>query len=507
MGICLINVYLPCRGGSHTEAEYGSALDMLSAVVEKYKVSHHVIILGDFNASLVDDRGSRDNKFTTWCISMGISLTPGYPLEGTYIHRHGDSLIDYVLSLNHAILKDISLLKGRPDNTSPHIPVTACLTFNSTLPTQEKPASFKPSINWKKCDMEEYQTLIQKLLPSFSDLDGVCPQPYNETLTEVLLFASESSAPRLKAPKKQSWNGEVSRAMAINKAALQQWNKDGCPHQGPQWDARKDTKRRLQSALRQANAEKRHCLYREVMTASTRDNRLFHKLINRQKTTIAHAGSRLLVNGELLNTRTEMLPVWTKHFSDLATHQQPEDTVQVYDNIITEELLVMNWSATNNIGIPISPDEVSTALRCLKPDKAPDVLGLKAEHLKNAGHTFTAVLANIFNAELQHGLSTYMRNAYISPVHKKGKDPLNLDHYRGITITPILSKTMEHIFLNRLKDNLHQNSLQFGFTKGLSPALAVLAVTESIADAADCKSSLYLLALDVRKAFDVVRCD
>ncbi len=37
--------------------------------------------------------------------------------------------------------------------------------------------------------------------------------------------------------------------------------------------------------------------------------------------------------------------------------------------------------------------------------------------------------------------------------------------------------------------------------------LAILAVTEAIADALDRKTPIYLLALDVKKAFDVVRHD
>jgi hypothetical protein len=88
---------------------------------------------------------------------------------------------------------------------------------------------------------------------------------------------------------------------------------------------------------------------------------------------------------------------------------------------------------------------------------------------------------------------------------QKGKDPLIKDNFRGITITPILSKALEQVVLARIKNNLYQSHLQFGFTKGLSPTLAILVVTEAIADSLDSKTPLYLLALDVRKAFDVVR--
>ena len=79
-----------------------------------------------------------------------------------------------------------------------------------------------------------------------------------------------------------------------------------------------------------------------------------------------------------------------------------------------------------------------------------------------------------------------------------------MDNYRGITITPTLSKTLEHITLARVAHRLDQHPLQYGFTKSQSPVVAVLVVTEAIADALDQKKPLFILTLDVRKAFDVV---
>ena len=78
-----------------------------------------------------------------------------------------------------------------------------------------------------------------------------------------------------------------------------------------------------------------------------------------------------------------------------------------------------------------------------------------------------------------------------------------MDNYRGITITPTLSKTLEHITLARVAHRLDQHPLQYGFTKSQSPVLAVLVVTEAIADALDQKKPLFILTLYVRKAFDV----
>ena len=54
------------------------------------------------------------------------------------------------------------------------------------------------------------------------------------------------------------------------------------------------------------------------------------------------------------------------------------------------------------------------------------------------------------------------------------------------------------------KLNNNQSDLQFGFTRGLSPIMAALIVSEVILQAKQQKSNLYLVTLDSQKAFDVV---
>jgi hypothetical protein len=51
---------------------------------------------------------------------------------------------------------------------------------------------------------------------------------------------------------------------------------------------------------------------------------------------------------------------------------------------------------------------------------------------------------------------------------------------------------------------LSQSPLQFGFTKGVTPILATLALTEIIGDAMDSNKLLCVVSLDIRKGFDIV---
>ena len=54
--VCIINVYLPCRGYKDSDDKFADCLEELKEIVTKYSGSAHIILLGDFNASLHRDK-------------------------------------------------------------------------------------------------------------------------------------------------------------------------------------------------------------------------------------------------------------------------------------------------------------------------------------------------------------------------------------------------------------------------------------------------------------------
>ena len=71
-------------------------------------------------------------------------------------------------------------------------------------------------------------------------------------------------------------------------------------------------------------------------------------------------------------------------------------------------------------------------------------------------------------------------------------------------MTAVMGKLFEYCLLEKL--NLtNQSELQFGFTKGLSPIMSSLIITEARAEAKRTKSTLFFATLDVQSAFDVVQ--
>ena len=59
--------------------------------------------------------------------------------------------------------------------------------------------------------------------------------------------------------------------------------------------------------------------------------------------------------------------------------------------------------------------------------------------------------------------------------------------------------------MNRLHQlNADQSELQYGFTKGISPSMASLLLSEAVLDSMLSNRPLYIATLDTQKAFDVV---
>ena len=103
-------------------------------------------------------------------------------------------------------------------------------------------------------------------------------------------------------------------------------------------------------------------------------------------------------------------------------------------------------------------------------------------------------------------ISEVLQTGTMITIPKKGKDPRLPSHYRGITLTPIMAKILEHILLARDEHLISskQSNMPIGFTACTSPAWGSLMFTEAIAEAKDKGQPLYATALDTMKAFDTV---
>src|SRR5438132_12146302 len=79
-----------------------------------------------------------------------------------------------------------------------------------------------------------------------------------------------------------------------------------------------------------------------------------------------------------------------------------------------------------------------------------------------------------------------------------------LDNFRGITLSPIISKVFEHSILFLFGKYLKSNDRQFGFKKNVGCANAIFCVRNVFDNFVENDSTVNMCCLDISKAFDRV---
>ena len=100
-----------------------------------------------------------------------------------------------------------------------------------------------------------------------------------------------------------------------------------------------------------------------------------------------------------------------------------------------------------------------------------------------------------------------MKAAKVIPLFKSG-DKHVFSNYRPVSLLPQIKKNLENIFYLRLDNFIELNEIlkesQYGFTKNRSTSVALLELTEEIANAIDKNKSSIGMFIDLKKAFDTV---
>ena len=99
------------------------------------------------------------------------------------------------------------------------------------------------------------------------------------------------------------------------------------------------------------------------------------------------------------------------------------------------------------------------------------------------------------------------RYSYIVPLSKSNdcfSKSWTCNDFRGIAISPILSKVSEHCVLNKLGSFLKTADNQFGCKKGIGCNYAVRAARSAVENIVNGGNTANICAIDLSKAFDKV---
>ncbi|CAC5395133.1 unnamed protein product [Mytilus coruscus] len=213
--------------------------------------------------------------------------------------------------------------------------------------------------------------------------------------------------------------------------------------------------------------------YKEVMDNPS--NEMFHRLIRRNRGNRNKDSMCIMENGELQYSATDQTQSFSKYFEDLALPKDKGYDQDFLDLCNVRHKIIQQLCEQENITTEFSTQNISDAIKQLHSGKATDELGLAAEHFKNSPEIVTQFLTDCFNTIMKDKLIPHIfKSGIVIPVLKKGKNPMMMDNYRGIAITPVVSKLFECTILPSLTQNFKLSTLQFGCTKGMSMLMAGL---------------------------------
>jgi len=116
-------------------------------------------------------------------------------------------------------------------------------------------------------------------------------------------------------------------------------------------------------------------------------------------------------------------------------------------------------------------EAVSRIIHDFKRGKAADIDDLTAEHLQYSHPVVSVLLAKLFALiALSRCVPAGFKRSYIVPIPKindSRSKALSCEDFRGIAISPILSKVFENCLLTQLQAFVDSSDNQLGFKKGI----------------------------------------
>ena len=161
-------------------------------------------------------------------------------------------------------------------------------------------------------------------------------------------------------------------------------------------------------------------------------------------------------------------------------------------------------SSCNCHEFKISLTQVIDAICGMKPGKCADEDGLSAEHFHNAPLSLFTRLTALFNMMLVHAfVPNQFRLGFMIPIVKDSRgNHSDVGNYRGITISPVVSKIFEHVLKSLFCSQLSTSEYQFGFKEKKSTSHALHCLRETIDYYISNGSQVFCSFLDASKAFD-----
>jgi len=524
-----INVYLPCTSTTDWENEY---LDCLACIINDISdVQYKTIIMGgDFNVDFASKHpmvAVLHNLMADFALYNLDSKLPSGTKSSYRVHTTGaSSLIDHFFVSDSLCDSVITLdVADNGSNLSDHCAVVMQLY----LPVEEPQisaghintghgknvSSRQFSYRWDKADLSKYYAVSLDYLNTIPvpmhllNGDGLACftrddiqftiDCFYRSIVSALHYASCVCVPKVKRDfYKFWWDEELTALKQASLDSFKLWSAIGKPRCGSEFYEMQRAKAAYKLALRNKERNSQH-----EFTNSLNDALLNKDLDSFWRSWRAKFGSNN--RSSVIDGCSDDIGIADKFGTLFKSCCVPNSQSQ--HDLLKAKFQTRFDSYMDDKTLPqCNVELVDDCIRHLKRGKAAGFDELTVEHLLYAHPILVVLLSLLFTLLVLHGTVPldFGKGIIIPLIKNLDNDKTSCDNYRGITISPVVSKVFETVLMRDLHSYLQSDNLQFGFKKNSSCSHAIFALRSVVNHYCNSGSTITICALDISKAFDRV---
>ena len=526
--LSIISAYAPTLPSSDESKErfYG----VLSDAIKDVPLSHKLLVMGDFNARVGSDYASWENiigrhgignensngtLLLSMCSQLELIITNTIFQQQTnhkttWMHPGTKEwhMIDYVITRQRDI-KDVNHTRAMcgASTWSDHKLVKSKLSLR--VKASQRRHRIKPN---RKSDVSKLKSaevrerLALKLKEGYEVAGnlGLTATASWDTFKDITLNATEEVL-GFPERKHRDWFDDNDTVIKPLLSELHDLHIEAIDDKGNdiKANAYRSCKQQAQQSLRNMKNTWWNDRAAELQAAADkRDFKTFYQGLKAVYGPNYKASSAIKSkDGVLLTEPAQVLDRWSEHFNGVLNQDSDFDM-----SVLGE---IHQWDVNMSLNDLPTLQEVLDSIKQLTCGKSPGEDGIPPETYKHGGVPIAEKLLDLFiKIWKEEEVVQEFRDATIAHLYKNKGDRACCDNHRGISLLCIAGKILARLMLNRLNKHIDSIGLvpesQCGFRKDRGTADMVFALRQLQEKCNLQGQDLYLLFIDLTKAFDTV---